>query len=272
MNIRKPTNYSDLFSALNKLMAANLPQMELYCDIGRLVNSRLEKGAAVATAEYLQSAYPGATGFSPRNLRRMRNFYRTYGNTPGAMAEAMTIGWTQNVVILEADLTLHARVWYIRAVRQFGWSKLKLVEQIASSAHQEIALDLAVEVCYTGENDVAEHLNDNQHSFNLQQSKDRIHDEGSGEKIQTGSTVLHRASHHQHQENWQLGLFIGPREIGLAWDQLYRGSDMAVSKHRLRSIRLSCWNRSNQAVEYVSLLWLRLSRQGTSINGVHRPP
>ena len=44
------------------------------------------------------------------------------------MTEAMQIGWTQNVVILEADLTIEEKAWYIRAARKFGWSKLKLLD------------------------------------------------------------------------------------------------------------------------------------------------
>ncbi len=35
MNIRKPTDYATLFTTLDTLMAAQLPQMELYCEIGR---------------------------------------------------------------------------------------------------------------------------------------------------------------------------------------------------------------------------------------------
>ena len=167
MNIRKPADYSTLYAALDKLMAAKLPQMELYCEIGCLVNGRREKGAAVATAEYLHSTYPGSSGFSPRNLRRMRDFYLAYGDAPEVMAEAMAIGWTQNVVILEAELTLQERMWYIRAVRQFGWSKLKLAERIASSTHLEMALDLTAEVCYTEENTVTERVNDDKHPFYL---------------------------------------------------------------------------------------------------------
>ena len=152
MNVRKPIDYSALFAALDVLMAANLPQMELYRGIGRVVSDRPEKGAAVAAAEYLQGACPDATGFSPRSLRRMRDFYRTYENAPEIMTEAMTIGWIQNVVIMEAELTLQEKAWYIRAVRQFGWSKLELTEQIAAAAHLEIPLDLPGEVCYTEEN------------------------------------------------------------------------------------------------------------------------
>ena len=59
MNIRKPTDYTAMFAALDTLMAAQLPQMELYCEIGRLVSGRAEKGAAVAASEYLQAARLG---------------------------------------------------------------------------------------------------------------------------------------------------------------------------------------------------------------------
>ena len=149
MNVRKQIDYSAMFAALDELMAANLPQMELYRNIGRVVSGRPEKGAAVAAAEYLQVAYPDATGFSPRSLRRMRDFYRTYESAMEVMAEAMTIGWTQNVVIMEAGLTIQEKTWYIRAVRQFGWSKLLLAEQIAASVHLEMPLDISGEVCYT---------------------------------------------------------------------------------------------------------------------------
>ena len=74
MNVRKPIDYSTMFVSLDELMGADLPQIELYCEIGRLVSASPEKGAAVAAAEYLQAANPDATGFSPRNLRRMREF------------------------------------------------------------------------------------------------------------------------------------------------------------------------------------------------------
>ena len=85
MNIRKPTDYATMFTILDTLMAAQLPQMELYREIGRLVSGRSEKGAAVAASEYLQAAYPAADGFSPRNVRRMRAFYAAYEKTPEIM-------------------------------------------------------------------------------------------------------------------------------------------------------------------------------------------
>ena len=109
MNVRKQIDYSTMFESLDTLILAELPPVELYCKIGQPVSSRPEKSAAVAAAEYLNKKYPDMTGFSPRNLRRMRNFYRTYKDIPEMMSEAMSIGWTQNTVILEAKLTLQKK-------------------------------------------------------------------------------------------------------------------------------------------------------------------
>ena len=55
MNTRKPADYSAMYGTLDQLMAAGLPQMELYFEIGRAVCARPEKGAAVMAAEYLQA-------------------------------------------------------------------------------------------------------------------------------------------------------------------------------------------------------------------------
>lgn len=149
MNIRKNIDYSTMFAALDAAMHAGMPQMKLYCELGRIVCTRSEKGAAVAAAEYLNRRFPDVPGLSPRNLRRMRDFCRLYEREPELLALAMEIGWTQNVVILEADLSMEERRWYLRAVRQFGWTKAELQEKIASAAHLEIQLDEPAVSCYT---------------------------------------------------------------------------------------------------------------------------
>ena len=82
MNIRKAVDYSTMFVALKAVMKAVLPQMELYCKVGQIVCARLEKGAAVAAAEFLKEQYPDMTGFSPRNVRRMRDFWQMYSDMP----------------------------------------------------------------------------------------------------------------------------------------------------------------------------------------------
>ena len=141
MNIRKNIDYSEMYKALDDLMAKELTQMELYCEIGKAVCQRSEKGAAVMASEYLNKNYPDVKGFSPRSLRRMRDFYRTYENHPTLLRCAMELGWIQNVVIMEADLTMELREWYMKAAEQFGWSKTELIASIIENAHENIILE-----------------------------------------------------------------------------------------------------------------------------------
>ena len=149
MNIRKNIDYSAMFAALEAALSAEMPQMQLCCELGRIVCSRPEKGAAVAAAEYLHCRFPDASGFSPRNLRRMRDFYRMYGGKPELLKLAMEVSWTHNVVILEAELNLEERRWYLHAAQQFGWSKADLQKKIAAEAHLELLLDESEVPCYT---------------------------------------------------------------------------------------------------------------------------
>lgn len=148
MNIRKNIDYSAMYAAMDTAIATGMSQMELYCQLGALVCDRPEKGAAVAAAEYLKNRYQDASGFSPRNLRRMRDFYRMYGGKPELLKLAMEVSWTHNVVILEAELNLEERRWYLRAAQQFGWSKADLKKKIAAEAHLELLLDESEVPCY----------------------------------------------------------------------------------------------------------------------------
>lgn len=43
MNIRKEIDYSTMFAALDLAVSKNLPQMELYCEIGKAICLRTEK-------------------------------------------------------------------------------------------------------------------------------------------------------------------------------------------------------------------------------------
>ena len=195
MNIRKPTDYSILFSELDTLMAAQLPQMELYREIGRVVSGRSEKGAAVAASEYLQDTYPATEGFSPRNLRRMRAFYATYEESPEIMRLAMNLGWTQNVAILERCSSNEERAWYIRAVLRFGWKKAKLLEAIESQVWLHSSLDEQMGSCYTEEKEVTQESECNEKDTlcvprqHLPQPNGRVCDEGHGGESRAGRTI-----------------------------------------------------------------------------------
>ena len=148
MNVRKLVDYGTMYRELAAILAQNLPQMDEIHVIGKAISQRPEKGAAVAAAEFLQANFPDRTGFSPRNVRRMRDFYRTYENDQTLLRLAMKIGWTLNVVIMEAELTREQRISCLRKVASKKLSKNELLEIILNGAFVEETVDEPDEICY----------------------------------------------------------------------------------------------------------------------------
>ena len=77
MNVRKPTDYSVMYAALDELMRTELPQMKLYSEIGRLVSARAEKGAAVA-----EFPLPGPDSGGGQRVCERRHPERLCGDVP----------------------------------------------------------------------------------------------------------------------------------------------------------------------------------------------
>ena len=277
MNIRKPIDYSILFSEIDKLMAGQLPQMKLYCEIGRLVSDRAEKGAAVAASEYLQAAYPAADGFSPRNVRRMRAFYAAYEESPEIIRLAMNLGWTRNVAILEECGSSEERAWYIRAVLHFGWKKAKLLAAIESQAWLHSTLDEQAISCYTGEKEVTRESESNEEDTlcvswkYLPQPHGRVRDEGLGEESGAGVRVPYRIGGHQPGGDRQPGLSPGAAQAGGAWNLLRRPCGAAAHQCRLRKIRSPNRHGQRKPAEYALHLRRRSGRQAAPPDGLYRP-
>ena len=276
MNIRKPTDYSTLFSELDKLMATQLPQMELYCEIGRLVSGRAEKGAAVAASEYLKMTCPDVEGFSPRNLRRMRAFYAAYEESPEIMRLAMHLGWTQNVAILEGCGSNEERAWYIRAALRFGWKKAKLLESIKTQAWLHSSLDEQTDSCYTEEKEVTQESEcDDEDTFcvprqHLPQSDGGVRDEGLGQEGGAGVTIPYRVCSNQPRGDRQSGLSSGTAQAGRARDILRRSRSATAHQCRLRKIRSADWHGQSQPPGYVPHLRRRFYWKAAPPDGLHQ--
>lgn len=211
MNIRKNIDYSLMFDAMRVAMSADNSQMKLYYELGRLICQRTEKGAAVAAAEYLQRNYPDVPGLSPRNLRRMRDFYRVYEENPELLDLAMEIGWTQNVVILEADLNTEELRWYLCAVRRWGWSKAELQSRIESQAHQEVHINELKAENYT--------------EYRSDENKRLC------QKRRTGTEVAHRDWRWRNRWNQQFGLSIYLPQVVRTWNRLLLQTGPPTYKH-----------------------------------------
>jgi predicted nuclease of restriction endonuclease-like (RecB) superfamily len=127
-----------------KVRAARVVNQELtqlYWKIGeRIVIAQKEHGWGKSIVERLSrdllKIFPGVSGFSARNLWNMRQFYLEYANAPKLQPLAAVIPWSQNIEILSRVKEEDARIYYLTAVAEMGWTKEVLIHQIKTEAYE----------------------------------------------------------------------------------------------------------------------------------------
>lgn len=170
-----PAGYGDLLgeikariarSRIEAALAANHVLIDLYWHIGRAIVERQQvqgwgKSVVERLATDIQAAFPGISGFSPRNVWRVRAFYLAYTegvkilsrpvtelsgvilprpvaelngeNLPPAMKQ---IPWGHNSVLLDRLQDSAQRIWYAQKTLEYGWSRAVLVHQIKSRLYE----------------------------------------------------------------------------------------------------------------------------------------
>ena len=121
------------------LKAVNKEQIQLNWDIGKSIVEKQEllgwgKSVVEQLSKDLQAEFSGQSGWSERNLWRMRQFYYEYRNNEFLPPLVAEIGWTHNCIILEKCKNELEREFYIRMTRKYGWTKDVLIHQIRRSA------------------------------------------------------------------------------------------------------------------------------------------
>ena len=86
------------------LKAVNKDLIVLYWDIGKLIVERQQgetwgKSIVEQLAKDLRAEFPGISGFSSRNIWRMRDFYLTYHANEKLTPLVAEISWTHNLII-----------------------------------------------------------------------------------------------------------------------------------------------------------------------------
>jgi predicted nuclease of restriction endonuclease-like (RecB) superfamily len=161
--------------------AVNRDLILLYWDIGRaIVEKQQTLGWGESVVEMvsadLRQAFPGMSGFLPRNVWYMRRFYEAYTNSEflaqaagkiergrrnqnlrqavadlpgkakagedaGALAEFLPqvvaeIPWGHHRLILDKLTDPAGRLYYLRATARFGWSRNVLLNQVKAGAYE----------------------------------------------------------------------------------------------------------------------------------------
>lgn len=130
------------FSALH---AVNKELIMLYWDIGKSIvekqkNEEWGDSIVRGLAKDIQDAFPGMTGFSARNLWRMRDLYLSYVDNEKVTTLLSQISWSHNIAILSKCKDKLERTFYIKMSIKQGWSFRQLLQNIDNQTYEKTLL------------------------------------------------------------------------------------------------------------------------------------
>lgn len=125
---------------LQAVQTANTQLIMLYWQMGTQVLQRqrhADWGAKVIDrlSHDLKTAFPDMQGFSPRNLKYMRKFAKSWPDAEFVQQTVAQIPWGSNLLLLEKLETQQERLWYASQALQHGWSRNVLNIYIESKLH-----------------------------------------------------------------------------------------------------------------------------------------
>ena len=111
---------------------ANIELIKLYFRIGKIVSENAKYGNKFLQnfSKSLKLEFPDSTGFSTRNLSRMKKFYEKYKDLSNLPPLVAKLPWTHNCILLDKVKDDKIRNWYAEKCIENGWAKTVLDHQI----------------------------------------------------------------------------------------------------------------------------------------------
>ena len=132
-------------SQYEAMRAVNVQLISLYWEIGKSIAEKQSeswgKSIVPTLSRELQSEFPGAIGFSERNLWLMTQFYAEYQAFENLQPLVAEISWAKHIVIMSKCKDSLEREFYIRSTRKFGWTKNVLNHQIENKSYEKYLLN-----------------------------------------------------------------------------------------------------------------------------------
>ncbi|MEX0940721.1 MAG: PDDEXK nuclease domain-containing protein [Candidatus Babeliales bacterium] len=130
---------------IKSVLAANKELIKLYWSIGKIIIEKQDEyGWGSSFVEKLaldiKNAFPGISGFSRRNIFRMKAFYLAYQIVPQLVAQffdlpVFNVPWGHNAILLEKLKDNEGRLWYAQKAIDNGWSRSMLTIWIESDLY-----------------------------------------------------------------------------------------------------------------------------------------
>ncbi len=88
----------------------------MYWNIGKIILDNIEWGNKFIDnlSMDLKREFPQIQGFSSRNLRNMRNFYKEYPDMQILQTLSAILQWSHNVLLISKVKDMEIRKWYMR--------------------------------------------------------------------------------------------------------------------------------------------------------------
>ena len=124
---------NDILLTRNRVFEnANAELISLYYKIGKHIfdNSSYGNHFIEQLSKALRMEFPEATGYSKRNLSRMKKFYQEYKDFSILPPVVAKLPWTHNTILIDKIENVDVRLWYASKTLENGWSKVVLDHQI----------------------------------------------------------------------------------------------------------------------------------------------
>jgi len=138
--------YSMIAEAQSKAWRqVNTTLIELYWNIGQYVSERVAtsgwgKSIVEEMAKYIATRNPSVTGFSARNIWRMKQFYETYQGNEKLSAVLTEISWTNHLHILSKTKSVDEKQFYLDLATKHRYSERDFARIIDSSTYERTKL------------------------------------------------------------------------------------------------------------------------------------
>ena len=128
---------------LRTMVAVNVEQLLLYWDIGHDILERQKGegwGAKIIPriSDDLIAEFPGAQGFSPRNLGYMKRFAASWLREEILQVPLAKLPWFSQIALIEKLETREARLGYAQLAVDNHWMRPQLVREIVSRSIENL--------------------------------------------------------------------------------------------------------------------------------------
>jgi predicted nuclease of restriction endonuclease-like (RecB) superfamily len=128
------------------LAAVNTTLVDLYWQLGEYISRKIEtavwgEGVVDRLASYIKMKDPNLSGFTKRNLFRMRQFFETYQGDTIVSALLSQLPWTHHLMIMSRCKRREEREFYLRVAVREKWSSRELERQLSSALFERATIN-----------------------------------------------------------------------------------------------------------------------------------